>query len=158
MRMYIWLALLIAAVTYVIVGLATLDRSSNDAQIRSMIGRTVSSIQKRDLGGTILCVSKSYKDSSGTNYDRLRLLAAQALRVEREYTARAQIKRIDVHANTATVYLHVSVTAVDGGPIYSRNLTLRLAKEDGRHALLIPVKVWRVVSVDGLAIDMQDEL
>ncbi|MHB9037877.1 MAG: hypothetical protein ACYC64_14560 [Armatimonadota bacterium] len=159
MRIFMWIVLFVAAVTYAVIAFATVDRRDDDAQITSMIRSTVSSIQKRDLSGTISCVSKDYKDSSGMNYDRLRLLTAQALRVENNYTADAQTKRIDVKGDTALVDLHFAVRAVNGGrPMYERDLMLHLNKEDGRHAWIIPIKIWRVTEVDGLALKMEDGL
>ncbi|MEN6356564.1 MAG: hypothetical protein ABFD83_05710 [Armatimonadota bacterium] len=159
MRTYIRLALLAIVISCVIIAFATVDRNSDETQIRTMIHSTVTSIAKRDLGGTIACVSSNYKDSTGMTYERLRMLVAQALRVESDYNASANIKSIRIDGDKAEVGLHFTVTATKGGsPIYERDLTLHLAKEDARHAWIIPVKVWRVTSVDGLALESEIKL
>jgi hypothetical protein len=155
MRIYIWMAIVVAAITYTAIAYLTVDRTGDEPQIRAMISDTVAAIEKRDLGGTIACVSKDYKDAE-LNYDRLRVLVAQALRVEKDYTAKAEVNSIKIDGNKATVDLVFNVNALKGGSsMYARNLTLHLAKENGRHALIVPVKVWRVTSVDGLALQVE---
>lgn len=155
MRIYIWMAVVVAAISYTAIAYLTVDRASDEIQIRSMISNTVAAIEKRDLGGTIACVSKNYKDSD-LNYDRLRVLVAQALRVENDYNAKAEVKSIKIDGDKAKVDLVFNVNALKGGTsMYSRNLTLHLAKENGRHALVVPVKAWRVTSVDGLALQVE---
>jgi hypothetical protein len=158
MRLVVWIAFAAAAVACLIGAFATVDRSDDETKIRTMIRETVSSIQKRNLGGAISCVSKDYKDQSGMNYDRLRLLTAQALRVEKDYTACAQSKQVNIQADEATVEMRFAVTEIkDGGSMYKRDLTLHLTKENARHAWIIPVKVWRVTAVDGLNFEAQEE-
>ncbi|MCE5322623.1 hypothetical protein LLG46_04810 [bacterium] len=156
MRTYIWLALLAIVVSFVIIAFVTVDRSADEAQIRSMVSDTVSSINKRDLGGTIGCVSRDYKDSTDMTYERLRILVAQALRVETDYHASAKVKSVSIEGDKAEVELHFTVTAIkDGSPMYERDLTLHMAKENSKHAWIIPVKVWRVIAVDGLALESE---
>ncbi|MCE5200204.1 MAG: hypothetical protein ABFD54_11965 [Armatimonadota bacterium] len=156
MRTAIWILALALVGGYLIYGLATVDRRDDESQIKSMITDTVTAIQKRDLGGTIQCVSKDYKDSSGTNYDRLRVLVAQAFRMDTEYTASVKEGKLTIKGDRATVTLNASVKdAKSGMPIYARNLTLNLRKEDGHHAMVIPTKMWRVTSVDNLGLEAQ---
>lgn len=159
MRIYIWIAVLAAAISGIVTAYMTVDKSPDETQIRSMVRNTVSSIDKRDLGGTIACVSKNYKDSSDTNYDRLRMLVAQALRVETDYTTNAKINSLSIDGDKAAMNLHFTVTPVKGDrPMYERNLTLHLTKENTRHMWIIPVKVWRVTAVDGLALESEIKL
>ena len=154
MRIYVWIALLAVVISGVIIAFVTVDRSSDEAQIRTMVRNCVSSINKRDLGGTIACVSRNYKDSSDIDYDHLRMLVAQALHVETDYTADAKIKSLNITGGKAEMDLHLAVMPVKGGsPMYERDLTLHLAKEDARHMWIIPVKVWRVASIDGLELE-----
>jgi hypothetical protein len=159
MRIYIWLALLAVAISGVITAYMTVDKSSDETQIRSMVRNTLSSIDKRDLGGTIACVSRNYKDPSDTRYDRLRMLIAQALRVETDYTADAKINSLSINGDKATMNVHFTVIRIkDGIPMYERNLTVCLTNENARHAWIIPVRVWRVTAVDGLALESEIKL
>lgn len=152
-RTTLYLSALALAILYGGYGLLTVDRRSDAQQLRSLVERAATAVQKRDVGGAISCVSRSYKDTNGLNYDRLRLAAAQAMRMEEPYTAGAEIRHLTVDGRDAAIEIHAWVASRNGQPIYNRNVTLVLRKESGRHMMLIPVKVWRVVSSQNLGID-----
>ncbi|MGB9618977.1 MAG: hypothetical protein ACPL7K_01035, partial [Armatimonadota bacterium] len=90
-RTLLWVTFLLIAAAYGIYAVATLDRRADEVRIRSLIADTARAVQKRDLGGTIACLSRHYSDDRGFNYDRLRMLAAQALRTEFEYSVSAEV-------------------------------------------------------------------
>ncbi len=154
-RAVLWVTFALIAGTYAIYALATVDRRADDARIRSMIADTVTAIQNRDLGGTIACLSRHYRDDQGLNYERLRMLAAQSLRIETDYTASAEIDSLEIRADSATVELRAAVRAADTNYLYNRALTLHLRKEPTRHMGVIPTQVWRVVKVDNLGLDLE---
>jgi len=154
-RTVLWVTFLLIAAIYGIYAVATIDRRADDVRIRSMIADTVAAIQKRDLGGTIACVSRSYSDDRGLNYDRLRVLTAQSLRIETQYTALADINSLEIKGDAATIQLRAAVKAVGGDYLYLRSLTLHLRKEPTRHMGIIPTQVWRVVKVDNLGLNLE---
>ncbi len=151
-RTLLWLTFIVIVAVYGVVAMATVDRRTDEARVRSLVADTVASIQKRDLGGTIACVSPNYKDDAGLNYDRLRMLTAQSLRIETQYTASAKIASLEVRENEATIVLSAAVKAVGGSDLYRRDLTLHLSKEPSRHMGIIPTRVWRVIKVDNLGL------
>lgn len=154
MRAAIWLLVAIAALSYGIYAFATVDRRSDEAQLTALVNDAAAAVQKQDLNGTISCVSKDYKDDSGLNYDRLRLLTAQALRSEENYTANTDIKNLQIDGDTATIKLRAKVRGSDPSRIvYERDLTVYLTKENARHALIIPVKTWRVTRIEKLGFE-----
>lgn len=152
-RVVLSAVLILVGVTWVLYGVVTVDRRDDAAQIRSLIADTASAVEKRDLGGVMRCVSEDYRDNDGNSHDRLRMLVAQALRAETDYTASAQVQRIAMNDDRAVVELHAVVKSGQGTrTIYERDLTLAWRKESGRHLLIIPVSVWRVVKSENLAI------
>ena len=157
-RTVLWATFLVIVAIYGIYAVATVDRRADEVRIRSLVGDTVQAIQNRNLGGAIACVSRSYKDDAGLNYDRLRLLTAQSLRIDTPYTASARIDTLQIAGEDATIELHAAVNAASGDYLYARNLTLRLRKEPCRHMGIIPTQVWRVVKVDNLGLNLDTTL
>jgi hypothetical protein len=155
MRAHLYMALAAVAAIYGIYAVATIDRRPDEQRIRSMVQSAAESIEKRDLSGVISCVSRNYEDEAGLNYDRLRVLAAQALRDEARFTASAEIRSLKVAGEKAVVELHAVIKGADGGEVYDRDVTLLLDKEPTRHMLVAPTKVWRVVSTRNLGIDYE---
>ncbi|MCX8053116.1 MAG: hypothetical protein N3B12_04860 [Armatimonadetes bacterium] len=151
-RTILWLTFLLIVAVYGGYALVTVDRRPDEVRIRSMIANTVTAVQNRDLGGTIACISRSYRDDQGLNFDRLRVLIAQAFRAETSYTASARVNYLKVKGDSAEVGLRAEVQELGEGLIYSRNLTLHLRSEHMRHMGIVPTKVWRVVRVDNLGL------
>jgi hypothetical protein len=155
MRMLWSVSLAIALACYGLFAYLTLDRRSDEVKIRSLIEDTVAAIGKRDLGGTMRCVSENYRDAEELNRDRLRMLVAQAFRAEPEYTASADVRTLSVEGDSAVVFLRAVVKSRLGESIYNRELVLSFRRESGRHALIVPTKVWRVVSAQNLGLANQ---
>ena len=151
-RTMLWVSLLVLGAVYGICALATVDHRGDEVRIRSLITDTTSAIGKRNLGGTVACLSQNYSDETGLNYDRLRLIIAQSLRIDTPYTARADIRGLEIEGEDAVVQVHGVVEAVGGGDLYARDLTLHLKKEPTRHMGIVPTRVWRVVRVDNLGL------
>lgn len=155
MRLLFSVSLAIALACYGLFAYVTLDRRGDEAKIESVVKDTVDALNKRDLGGTLRCLSQDYKDDEGLNRDRLSVLVAQALRSQPNFIASAELVSIDLHGGRATVTLRALVMGKLGDVIYNRKLVLDFRKEDGRHALIMPTKVWRVVSVQNLGFASQ---
>lgn len=157
MRTVIWIILPAIVVAYFIYAFATVNRAGDEAQLRALFADATVAIQQRDLGGAISHVSQNYKDDSGTNYDRLRMLTAQALRIETKYNAESTINRLTITGDQATASVHFVVNPQAGGStLYTRDLTIYLAKEKAWHALVIPAKVWRVTRIESLGLSPQE--
>lgn len=154
MRTAIWIVLLTIVATYGIYAYATLDRTSDEAQIRNIIQNAAVSVEKRNLSGCVTCISQDYKDDSGLNYDRLRLFIAQALRRnDSGFSVKAPIRWVRIKGDKADINLRVSISLPKVDELlYERNLIIHVAREDGRHALFVPVKVWRIVGTENMAL------
>ena len=153
MRTAIWISFLAIGLAYAIFAYATLDRRSDEVVLNEMVLSAAEAAQNRDVGGVMDVVSSSYKDQDGLNYDRLRMITAQAVRAEYDYVVTASVSSTRVDGEKAVLGVHAVVRTKPGGMLYDRELTVHFAKESARHALLIPVKVWRVVEVDNFGLD-----
>lgn len=153
MRAIIWITIATLAAGYGLFAYLTLDRRGDEEQLSSIFARTAQAAEKRDLSGTIACVSAKYKDADGLNHDRLRMLTAQALQTEQKFTVDYTLKSTKILGDVATVEVALKVKGADGvSTIYNRDLTVVFTKESGRHALIMPASYWRVTSVDGLGL------
>lgn len=153
MRKVIWVTLAVLVVGFGVFAFATLDRRTDEEQVNSLFDQAADAIAKRDTGGALSLVSADYKDPSGLNCDRLRLLTAQALQSEQKFTVDYKLSNVNVSGDTATAGVDLTVRGVDPSKtIYKRLLTVTLRKEDSRHALIIPTKVWRVTSIENLGL------
>ena len=159
MRTIIWVSVVAFAASYGIFAYTTLDRRSDEARVTSLFSQAADAVQRRDLSEAIGCVSENYKDPSGLNYDRLRMLIAQALRMEQKFTVDYKLGDVRISGDTASASVDVTIKGVDPNAIiYKRALTVTLTQESGRHALIIPVKVWRVTSMDNLGLAPEEGL
>jgi len=151
-RTILVIALLAILAAWGIYAVATVDRRGDEAQIRSMIADTAAAVERRDLGGTIACLSGDYKDADGMNYDRLRVVVAQALQSDSKFTTSVEVTALQITGKDASATVRAIVNGANGEQIYNRNLILTLRKEPARHKVLVPVEVWRVTNVRGLAL------
>lgn len=156
MRIALWLTIGVLFIGYGITAFITLDRSSDEAQITSLVRQANNSVHNRNLSELVSCVSKDYKDEAGLNYDRVRMLLAQALRNETEFTVNTITRSIRIEGSKATLELHVTLKRGGNEAFYDRDITVILHKEAGHHAIFIPVKMWRVVGTQNLGLSMGD--
>ncbi len=151
-RTLLWLSAIALAIGYGIYAFATVDRRSDEAQIRSLVVTTTKAIDSQDLGGTVACLSQNYKGDDGLNYDRLRVLIAQAMRAHPQYTAKSKLKSLEITGSEAVMQVDLTVHTQQDGDIYKPNMIIHLAKEPTRHMGLVPTRVWRVVKVEKLGL------
>ncbi len=154
MRLMVWVGILALVATYGVYAFTSVDRHSDEVQIRSLISDALGAVQKQDLSGAMQCVSKDYKDDSGLDFDHLRIVVAQALRSGSGFSTSANIERVAITEKTAQVRLHAEVNAQSWKVPYSCNLTLVFTKEHSTRALFIPAEAWRVTSSSGLGLDL----
>jgi hypothetical protein len=155
MRMLLSVSLALALACYGLFAYVTLDRRADDVQIKTLIADTVTAMNKRDLSGTVRCLSEKYTDQEGLNHDRLRMLVAQAFRAEPAFTAAVELSAPSIEGSDATVSLQAVVKGKMGDRIYNHKLVLHLRKESVRHMGIMPAKVWRVVGVENLGLASQ---
>ena len=154
MRKIVWIVLITLAAVYTTYALVTLDRRSDEAQIAALVASGTKAVGERDLSTAMSCISKKYKDKSGMNYERLRAVIAQTLQAENDYTVNTTTQNVELNGDKVIVEVHVDVKSKnDGSSMYDRNLTINMHKESARHALILPVKVWRVTSFTNLGLN-----
>lgn len=152
MRKAIWIAVLVIVIAYVAVAFATQDRRSDQAKVDALVARGTQAVRDRNLIGVVSCVSTNYRDEAGIGYDRLRILLAQAMRTETNYTLTTSSPVTTFDGDQATVTLHITLKHAIGDPFYDRDLTLELAKENASHMLIVPAKQWRVTGSRNLGL------
>lgn len=113
-RTYVWAVVAGLALAYAIYGIATVDRRTDEQQILSLIDNTARAVENHNFSGAIEAVSKHYKDDSGLTYDRLRVLAAQAMREEITYKVSAKPGPVGILGDSASVQVRVTVTRPNG--------------------------------------------
>lgn len=156
MKTAIWLVILVIVGVYVAVAFATVDRGTDQAQIAAVIARGVAATQSRDISTLISCMSSNYKDEAGLNYERLRIVLAQAMRNETSYTITTSKQTTRIDDDRATVSLHVTLRHPAGDAFYDRDLTVVLAKESARHMLIAPEKAWKVIGSKNLGLGIEE--
>lgn len=155
MRTVIWIAAAVFVAIYVAIAFATVDHSSDQAQIDALIARGVAATQSKDLTAVVSCISPNYKDDA-LKYDQLRMVLGQAFHNESDFVVSTSNQNSEIKGDQATVRLNVTLRHTGGAQFYSRDLTLKLAKEDDRHMLVAPAKVWRVVGSANLGLVVGD--
>jgi len=157
MRKAILIAITIIALGYLCVAFFTLDGRSDDAKVRDFIASGIKAVQDRNVTAVISCISPDYNDDAGVNYDRLRILIAQAIKDEPGYLITTSKPSIKIRSNEATVMLHVTLKHPAGVEFYDRDITLELAQQNAYHMLIIPTKQWQVVGTTNLGLCTAEE-
>lgn len=159
MRKITFIILIALVAAYGAYALVTLDRRSDEEKVSALVANGTEAIQTRDLSAAMSCISKNYEDEAGMNYERLRTVIAQALQTETDYTVYTSTKDVKQNGDKVIVDVHVDVKSKkDGSKMYNRDLTISMQKESARHALILPVKVWRVTSFTNLGLDAKGGL
>lgn len=154
--------LIIIVIVALSVGLLVLRASSKPAltdqeQVHALVVKGETAIEQKDLKSAMSCVSKKYKDPSGTNFEQLRAQAIQAFQQEGKYDVVMENTVITVDGETASARATVTIGLVTKGAIrrlFSNDITIRLAREKSTHWVVIPVKAWAITSIEGAAFDM----
>lgn len=150
MRTAVWITLTALAGIWIIIAFATVDRSDDQAKIEALITRGVTATQNRDVTTLVSCLSRDYKDET-LRYDQLRVLLAQAFSNETSFRVCTSAPVVKIEGDHATVTMDVELKHRPGdSTFYKAAPTLFLRKQDARHMLIAPEKVWRVVGSEGL--------
>jgi hypothetical protein len=153
-RTALWITAAVLIGVYVAIAFATVDHSSDQAQVDALIARGIAATQSRDVTTMVSCISPNYKGDA-LNYDQVRMVLAQALRNESDYTVSVSDQTSpEIDGDHATIELHVKLKHAGGATFYDRKMTLELAKEDDRHMLVAPVKTWKVIGSENTGLNV----
>jgi hypothetical protein len=132
---------------------------TDEEQIQALLVKGQTAVEKKDLKSAMQCVSRKYREPGGMKFEQLRVQAIQAFQQEGKYDVLLEGTSVKLGGEQATVHSTVSLGMVSHGtmhPLFSRPITIRLAKESSMHWLFIPAKSWRITSIEGAPIDMGD--
>lgn len=152
-----WLAL--ALLVLLILGAATTrllhtERVSEEEQIRSLLSKAQTSVEKKSLRGALSCLSKHYSDESGNTLDTMRLLALKGFRTPGQVHVSLGDAEVAVSDGNATVETTLTVSELSGDvgkyDLFSGHVKMALEKEKTHKWLLFPDYQWKITSISGL--------
>ncbi len=126
---------------------------SDEEQIHVLLAKGQTAFERKDMKAAMSCVSRTYKDPSGTNVDHLRVQIIQAFQQDEKYDVVLENTKVSVNADVAEVITNVTVGAVSQGrmhQLFSAPMTIRLVKEKSMHWLVFPVMEWKAISMEGM--------
>lgn len=149
------LAVLIIVAAVLITGFFFASRSqgSDADQIAKLIDRGRQGIEKKSSSDVMSCVSKSYTDSLGHDYGKLKSQMATALGPGVGYEVNLDPPVIETNGDAATASTSVSITGLTGGnreQVFAGAVKLRLVKEPCRRFFIFPAKEWKITRMDGI--------
>ena len=164
MRRSSWLILLVVVV---LIGALLATRSASRPKptdrmlILALMQKGELAGENKDLKGMTSCLSPDYSDAGGLDFDAMRLHLIQVVRAEGRYEVQVEYPRIAINGDRARVETTVSVALSDGGGgnqyrAFAGPVVLTLAREHTKRLLVLPTRVWRVVSIDGLPGEFSD--
>jgi len=147
-----WLAALVlaAGVLYAAAYRAVQPVGTDSGQIRGALVDAVDALRHGRAGDAMRVVSPEYKDSTGMNYARLRLLARQAARNRDMWDATVESVEPVVTGDTAQVSVTVAIRQTSGGGVTRDTMQLRMEKDPVYAWLILPTERWRVTGADHL--------
>ena len=146
-KVLLWLALILV---FIVVALVMLRQPpvSDQAQIAQQLETARAAGERHDVGGVMSIFSSHYHDANVPSPVQLRFLLNKVQGSEPVKITQS-LPVISVTGDTATSTSHLTVTSVSSGQVlYSHDITAQWQREDANRFLIIPTKVWRVVSAD----------
>lgn len=125
---------------------------SDADQIHMLLAKGQAAIEQKDLKDATACVSRSYRDPSGTKFEQLRVQMIQAFQQEGKYDVLIEGTSIRVTGDTALVKASVSIRLASKSSmhrLFSSPITIDLAKEKSKHWLVFPSQEWKITSIAG---------
>jgi hypothetical protein len=121
---------------------------TDQAQIAAQLEAARSAGERHDVGGVMAVVSDHYHDANVPSPVQLRFLLNK-IQGDQPIQITQSLPVISVTGDTATSTSHLSVVSQsDNRVLYSHDITLQWQREDGNKFVIIPTKVWRIVSAD----------
>jgi hypothetical protein len=146
-KVLLWLALILV---FVIAALVLLRQPPipDQAQIAGQLETARAAGERHDVGGVMSIISSQYHDANVPSPVQLRFLLNKVQGSE-SIKITQSLPVISVSGDTATSTSHLTVVSVsDGAVLYSHDITAHWQREDANRFLIIPTKVWRILSAD----------
>ena len=121
----------------------------DQTQIAAQLEAARAAWERRDVGAVMKIISERYHDSTVPSPIQLRFLLNKVAQGDGSAKITQSIPVIALEGDTATSTSHLQiVTSPDGRVVYDHDVTMHWQREDGTKLLIVPIKVWRVVSAD----------
>lgn len=148
-------ALFFVVIAVIVAGFIIMPRQqgSDAEQITALIDQGRQGIETRSINNVMSCISKSYKDSTGMDYEKFRSQVSKALGPGVSYEVTLDQPIVNATGDTATASTSVSITATMSGTrekAFSGAVLLHLTKEPGRKYFIFPISEWKVTRIDGV--------
>ena len=144
----LWLALLLAFIGVVLV-LLFQPMPPDQTQIAAQLEGARAAGERHDVGGVMQIFSEKYHDSNVPSPIQLRFILNKMMQGNGSAQITQSIPVISLQGDTATSTSHLRVvTTPDNRVVYDHDVTMQWKREDGTKFLVVPTKVWRVVSAD----------
>jgi len=144
----LWLALLLAFLGVALV-LLFQPQPPDQTQIASQLEAARAAGEQRDVNGVMKIISEKYHDSNVPGPTQLRFILNKMVQGNGSAQITQTIPMISLQGDTATSTSHLHIVTIpDGRLVYDHDVTMQWKREDGTKFLVIPTKVWRVVSAD----------
>jgi hypothetical protein len=156
-----WVSLGIICVIAVTLACAGVNRKAppDAAQIYSALEDGRRAVERKDIRTLMSFVSPSYSDSTGTNFDRLRMYLIRSFRSEDRYKVTLIDPSMKPASDTMLVQVRIIVSTTDAGqetPVFDGPLNITFRKEHSRRWLVIPETKWKVIGCTGLPSGIDD--
>jgi hypothetical protein len=128
---------------------------SDEYKVHQVLKDAEAAMESRNLSLAFSLVSPDYHDSAGLRADGIRVQIMRALRSRDHYDILIDKAVLKIQGAAAHVDTRVTVSRISyAGNIdeyFSGGVGVNLKKENARRWLLIPVKVWKITSVEGVS-------
>ncbi|MGI4789643.1 MAG: hypothetical protein ACRYFS_12420 [Janthinobacterium lividum] len=146
-KVLLWIALLLVFIVAAFVSLRQ-PPVTDQAQIAQQLETARAAGERQDVGGVMKIISASYHDSNVPGPTQLQFLLNK-VRGSEAVKITQSLPVVTVSGDTATSISHLQIIAESTNQIvYSHDITLQWQREDANRFLIIPTKVWHVVSAD----------
>ncbi len=116
-------------------------------QIIAQIESARAAGEQHDVGGVMRIISGDYSDGNGLNAISLRAYLSRGIRGRTPVRVTLSPPTVIVQGDTATSICRFNVRRLeDNAVLYDNPVTLMWKREEGHRYLVLPTKVWRVVS------------
>jgi hypothetical protein len=121
----------------------------DQTQIAAQLEAARAAGERRDIGGVMKIISEKYHDSNVPSPIQLRFLLNKVAQGDGSVLITQSIPVIALDGDKATSTNHLRInTSPDGRVVYDHDVTMHWQREDGTKLLVVPIKIWRVVSAD----------
>jgi hypothetical protein len=128
---------------------------SDENKIHQLLKNAETAAEGRNLGLAFSLISPDYHDSAGLRADGIKMQIVRALRSTEHYDILIDKAALKINGDTAHVDTRVTISRISRTAsleeYFSGGVGLNLKKENARKWLVIPVKVWKITSIEGVS-------